>query len=89
MKNLIDQSHRVDLAGINSLIRVGSDISHLVYMLCKDTRGMKVRDNNMPIKRKKRIFKLISLACLPVDMEFHDHLNYIKKCRINQKMVKL
>ena len=71
VQDLINQAHRIDMAGLDRLLRMVENIALLVHLLRKDAGGTKVGKNNIAAKCEERLVKLIAVARLPGDMKLH------------------
>jgi hypothetical protein len=71
MEDFVDEAECVDLTGFDSLFGVGDQIALLVYFLSEDSRSMEVGEQNITSEAKEGLVKLIVVACLPGNMEFH------------------
>jgi hypothetical protein len=71
MKNFIDQSHGIDLPGLNSGFGKCCKVALLVHPAGKDAGGMEIREDRIPTIGKKFFVELIPVAAGAGYMKFH------------------
>jgi len=50
VQDFVDQPHRVDLPGPDSLFGESQQISFLIYFLCKQAGGMEIGENYVAVQ---------------------------------------
>ena len=73
MEDLVEQTHRVELGGVDDAIGIPLAIDELVHPLGEPAAGREVRQDDVAGQGEQLVLDPVSLPGCPRDMEFEFH----------------
>ena len=77
VKDLVNQTHGIDIPGSDSFLRMLSQITLLIHLLCKSSSSMEICKDHVPVRLEQSLFEIVTVSCLPGDVKLHHGLKFV------------